>query len=506
MARNDASNGTGPVGDDDLGFEVLDFRDGDSYVDDMDDVEDMDDIDIVDFGDVVAAVGLPGELPPVRLPPRAELAAQAAVAPLPGQLAALAAWSGESDRIADSEGDLSAEDMADGARALGVTPEEFGYLWEYALTADWLDFAGEEQEGGEDDEDDSLVVPSEMAASWSSGEDTDVLRAWRKTMVSVLSSTLDVAADASPELAALFDFEGQGMAMAVMLFLARGEGLPVSDLSEMLLESATADLDDEDASQASDEWVEAQGDPALLILRKLAEASAVTPPDDGVVKLTPLGLWALREELADVGIDIPLLPARTADMTADQLLLVAGEEEVGEFEATSDAWVAARDPEQAARELLGIAAGDGPDSRLLAVSVVTRIGGAAESAWRDSLEVPELRPYAKMALTGLAVESSAAVQPDLEPLPEDLAWVATDVLAIACDDEDPDPDAIVESFRDTVPAGEEPVLFDLMSRGVHPDALGVLQHVSRYHPDKNIASQARTAASKAASHRDGPSA
>jgi hypothetical protein len=503
MARDNASNGAGPAGENDLGFEAFDFGDGDSYVDD---------IDIVDFGDVVAAVGLPGELPPLRLPPRTELAAQAAVAPLPGQLAALAAWSGGSDAIADSEGDLSAEDMADGAHALGVTPEEFGYLWEYALTADWLDFVDEEPEdseagqGEEGDEGDSLVVPSEMAASWSSGEDAEVLRAWRKTMVSVLSSTLDVAADASPELATLFDFEGQGMTMAVMLFLARGEGLPVSDLSEMLLESATADLDDADASEASDEWVEARGDPALLILRKLAEASAVTPPDDGVVKLTPLGLWALREELTDVGIDIPLLPARTADMTADQLLLVAGEAEVGEFEATSDAWVATRDPERAARELLGIAAGDGPDSRLLAVSVVTRIGGAAEPAWRDSLEVPELRPYAKMALTGLAVESSSAVQPGLEPLPEDLAWVAADVLAIACDDEDPDPDAIVESFRDAVPAGEEPELFDLMSRGVHPDARRVLQHISKYHPDKKIASQARTAAGKVASRRDDPSA
>jgi hypothetical protein len=505
MARDNASNGAGPAGDGDLGFEVFDFGDGDSYVGDVD----IDDIDIVDFGDVVAAVGLPGELPALRLPPRAELAAQAAAAPLPGQLAALVAWSGGSGRTADLEGDLSAEDMADGARALGVTPEEFSYLWEYALAADWLDFADEEEEDGaadETDEGDSLVVPGEMAASWSSGEEAEVLRAWRKTMVSVLSSTLDVAADASLELAALFDFEGQGLAIAVMLFLARGEGLSVSDLSEMLLESATADLDDEDASEATDEWVEAQGDPALLILRKLAEANAVTPPDDGVVKLTPLGLWALREELADVGIDIPLLPARTADMTADQLLLVAGEAEVGEFEATSDAWVATRDPEQAARELLGIAAGDGPDSRLLAVSVVTRIGGAAEPAWRDSLEVPELRPYAKMALTGLAVESSAAVQPGLEPLPEDLAWVATDVLAIACDDEDPDPDAIAESFRDAVPAGEESVLFDLMSRGVHPDALDVLQHVSKYHPDKKIAGQARTAASKAASRRDGPSA
>jgi hypothetical protein len=322
-------------------------------------------------------------------------------------------------------------------------------------------------------------------------------------MVSVLSSTLDVAADADPELAALLDFEGQGLAMAVMLFLARGEGLAVSDLSEMLLQSASPEVGEDDGTDAADEWVQAQGDPALLILRKLADAGAAEPPDDGVVRLTPLGLWAVREELADVGIDIPLLPAKVAEMTAAQLLLVAEDAEQDEFEAESDVWIAAHDPGQAASELLEIAAADGPGPRLLAVSVATRIGGAAEPVWRENLKVPQLRPYAKMTLAALAEQASpGTVAPDLEPLPDDLAWVATDVLALACDDDEPDPDIIVESFRDAVPEGEESALFELMAQGTHPDAIEVLQHIGRYHPDKNIASQARTAASQAASRRN----
>jgi hypothetical protein len=477
-------------GDDDLEFEAFDAVD--------------DDFDIVDFGDIVTAIGLPGELAPLRLPPLPELAAQARAARLPGQLAAAVAWSGDDGRLTDADGDLAEAEAADGARSLGVDPGDFAYLWEYALTADWLDFAdegsGDDDSGGDGE---SLVVPGETAASWASGHDAGVLGAWRKTMVSVLSSTLDVAADADPELAALLDFEGQGMAMAVMLFLARGEGLAVSDLSDMLLRSTSPELGEDDSSEVAGEWTQTQGDPALLILRKLADAGAAEPPDDGMVRLTPLGLWAVREELTEVGIDIPLLPATAAEMTAAQLLGVAEDAGQDEFEAESDAWIAARDPEQAARELLAIAAADGPGPRLVAVSVATRIGGDAGPVWRENLEVPQLRPYAKIALTGLAEQGPPGTAvPGLEPLAEDLAWVATDVLALACDDDEPDPEVIAEGFRDAVPAGDEAVLFALMSRGTHPDAAGVLQHIGRYHPDKNIAGQARAAASQAASRRN----
>ena len=44
--------------------------------------------------DIKEALGLPDALPPIRLPSTAELAAQARSAPLPGRLAALAAWAG----------------------------------------------------------------------------------------------------------------------------------------------------------------------------------------------------------------------------------------------------------------------------------------------------------------------------------------------------------------------------------------------------------------------------
>jgi hypothetical protein len=83
--------------------------------------------------------------------------------------------------------------------------------------------------------------------------------------------------------------------------------------------------------------------------------------------------------------------------------------------------------------------------------------------------------------------------------PDDLAWVATDLLALAIDEEFPDPDDLVIAFREAVPAGREQLLFEGMARGTHPDTVPVLNHLGEYHPDKAIAKAARTAAHKAAS-------
>jgi hypothetical protein len=173
-----------------------------------------------------------------------------------------------------------------------------------------------------------------------------------------------------------------------------------------------------------------------------------------------------------------------------------------EFYAESAAWAAARGDAQAARELLDLGAHGDPGERLLAVAAVTRLGAAAAPAWRDSLAVPPMSGYAKITLATL--EDGGAVPADgrterLEPSPADVAWMATDLLALACDDEYPDSDELAASFSEAVPAGGETALFDAMSRGVHPDALAVLNHVGKYHPDRRIAKAARTAAHRAAS-------
>ena len=471
--------------------------------------------DDIDLTSLKEAFELPDSLPPIRLPSIAELAAQAREAPLPGQLAALAMWVGSGRRV-DEEGDLSPSDAAAAAAAAGVGADDFAFLWEYAIEADWLSY---------DDADEDLVLPGEVAEAWVDDTDEDVRFAWDATFSAVLSETLEVAGAArASSLAAseddeddgeddedegdepggdvegepTLDFLGLPLALAILLFTSRAEGVPRAELTEVFWADAAVDMTPAQAAVAREEWLAAYGDPVELLLGKLAALSAVTEAGD-IVWLTPLALAELRDRLVEEGVDIALLPPTAAELTGAELLAMAEGVSEDEFYAESAAWAAARGADPAARELLDLGAHGDPGDRLLAVAAVSRMGAAAAPAWRDSLNVPPMSGYAKITLATLENDGPAGRSAGLEPSPADVAWMATDLLALACDDEYPDPDELVVSFNEAVPAGGEAALFDAMSRGVHPDAVAVLNHVGKYHPDKRVAKAARTAAHKAAS-------
>ena len=274
--------------------------------------------------------------------------------------------------------------------------------------------------------------------------------------------------------------------------------MPRAELTEVFWADAAVDMTPAQAAVAREEWLAAYGDPVELLLGKLAALSAITEAGD-IVRLTPLALAELRDRLVEEGVDIALLPPTAAELTGAELLAMAEGVSEDEFYAESAAWAAARGADPAARELLDLGAHGDPGDRLLAVAAVSRMGAAAAPAWRDSLNVPPMSGYAKITLATLENDGPAGRSAGLEPSPADVAWMATDLLALACDDEYPDPDELVVSFNEAVPAGGEAALFDAMSRGVHPDAVAVLNHVGKYHPDKRVAKAARTAAHKAAS-------
>ena len=478
----------------------------------------------IDLTSLKEAFELPDSLPPIRLPSIAELAAQARQAPLAGQLAALAAWVGAGGRRIDEAGDLSPADAAAAAAAAGAGADDFAYLWEYAIAADWLSY--------DDDADEDGVLPGETAEAWTDDTDEDVCFAWFVTLGAVLNETLEVAGapgapgparasspaagedddydgeddedegdedepddgDGEPAL----DFLGLPVALAILLFTSRAEGVPRAELAEVFWADAAVDMTAAQAAVAREEWLAAYGNPVELLLGKLAGLAAITEAG-GTVRLTPLALADLRDQLVEEGVDIPLLPPTAAGLTGAELLAMAEGVSEEEFYAESAAWAAARGAAPAARELLDLGAHGDPGDRLLAVAAVTRIGAAAAPAWRDSLDVLPMSGYAKITLAMLEDDGSAGRPAGLEPSPADVAWMATDLLALACDDEYPDPDELVVSFDEAVPAGGEAALFDAMSRGVHPDAVAVLNHVGKYHPDKRVAKAARTAAHKAAS-------
>src|SRR6202012_2195542 len=81
---------------------------------------------------------------------------------------------------------------------------------------------------------------------------------------------------------------------------------------------------------------------------------------------------------------------------------------------------------------------------------------------------------------------------DLPRHPDDFTWVATDMLAMA-GQEDLDPEQIAALFADAVPEGAETWIFGLMSHSSHPDVARTLAMLGKHHPDRRVAREARKA-------------
>jgi hypothetical protein len=442
---------------------------------------------------------LPRKLPAVRLPPSAELAALARSAPLMAVLEALARWLGRDGRLVTKEDELSDADAADAVQRLGIRPQYLPYLWDYALTSGWVELDDEPGSGRR------RAVIGQTAWRWADGDNPGTLHVWAPIFAAVLASTLNVATASDPDASRKLEFQGQGVAMAIILFLARRAGLSRAEVGELVMSGAIGDWPSARTRRAWDSWVRGHGDPARWLVGELAGLRAVYMPetDEGAVELTPLALWALREQLRLDGIEIPLLPAVSQRMTAAGLVALADAVSDAEFEAEAASWMAARGPDRAARELLAFAAFSGPQPRITAVNLVRRIGIDAYQAWRDAMQRPELRGYARIALSMLAAGLPERTMPTVpNQAPDDLTWVATDLLALAYDDDgEPDPEQIAERFSEAIPQGEESWIFGLMSQSSHPDVAQALMVLGRYHPDRWVAKEARRAARAAAKNR-----
>jgi hypothetical protein len=460
-----------------------------------DDEEYVDD-DVVDLKE---AFGLPDQMAPLRLPAPPELAAMARHAPLMAQLRKLAWWLGAGRAVTEEE-ELASGDATEAAAELGVDAARLTHLWWLALDAEFIEL----------DEDEAHAIPGESAQAWDEGDDDEVLDLWEMVFALVIGDTLDSAAYLDPDRSGDLDFSGHGAALAVTLFLARPDGLPVAEISEIIRSAATDELPPAQADKTWQSWVSAHGDPARLLLDLMAELRAIEIADaeDGpVARLRPPGLAAIRTQLVDSGVEIPLLPP-TEQMTAAQLIAWAESASEEEFSAETDVWLSHQIAEHGTRELLAVAARSDPASRLLAVSiVVTKIGALAEPVWREMLDRIELRAYAKAALAEMSGgDTTVASLPGLEPDDQDVVWMLTDALAAQGwgdpdDNADVEPEVLAERLGEAIPAGQELGVFELMARIPHPDAAGVLTVIGKQHPDKKIAKLARKSAYKAATRQ-----
>lgn len=485
------------------------------------------DLDVEDLS-LKQAFGLPDRLPAMRLPAEPELASTARKSSLLAAACRLAEWAG-TGRAVDQDGELTAADTVAAAAELGIEIDplpgseprpgeprpagpgvtsmrdvpELLRLWNLALGAGFL----EEEEEEEEEEDDGIRFTAGAAAGrWREGTDAEALETWSDALTFMVTESLDIDADLDLRRGRELDFYGAGMGLVAVLFLARSEGLQVAEASEIIRDDATGELPAAQAAKAWASWTRVHGDPASVLLDRLAQLGAVTLDDeaegadgrkDTVARLTPLASWAVRKQFADAGVQVPLLPP-PAEMTAADLVAAAEGMSEDEIAAEADAWLALRAPDAAARELLEFAAKGGPVERMVAITAVQRIGAAAEPGWREALKVRAVRPYAKIALTELTAASpEVATLPGLEPEADDAAWLVTDLLvatSAVLEQED-----LAIQLGQAVPKGAEELMFDVMWRLPHPDAAQVLTLIGEHHPDKKVAKAARRFAYKASS-------
>ncbi|MDH6706096.1 hypothetical protein P3T27_002819 [Kitasatospora sp. MAA19] len=215
----------------------------------------------------------------------------------------------------------------------------------------------------------------------------------------------------------------------------------------------------------------------------------------GLVRLTPLGQYGIRQWLLEDGYDAPLV-GELAQGDAAELLRAVCESANVLPEEELRVWITAREPVAAARELLAAARGEdayAPMRRMLAVSALDLLGAPAEPAVRDVLDDPELGGAARAWLTSLGATDV--------PVPERAMalWTVVDTFAAQLLDSGGDAGLLRELIADLPVTGNPASYFGELWRVDHPYTADVLEAVGELHLDRAVAKEARKAAFKARS-------
>ncbi|MCH0539598.1 hypothetical protein I3F58_08455 [Streptomyces sp. MUM 203J] len=480
-------------------------------------------------------------LPPVRLPSEAELARDALAAPLMSRAVRLARWAGPGTRVG-AGGELVDEQLPDAARELGLETDEDGEAyaseaWRVAVDTGLVTVHDpEEAEGaGDGTGDEGAAEPGDLLPLVTGGAPQDVLALWLDGLETVCADAATpvvddidalVGEDGELDLSALdWDPEAEAEFLDSVLgnlyLLTVGEG-GVDDTPVPLPALAASVVVPEDMGEPTDAVLEQVSevmmrlddqfrllepmgvveyrpvDESLLVDDEDAGGAAEPVGDDedvsryGMVRLTPLGLYGIRSRLLEAGVDAPVV-GELAGRDARALLTAAGRFPQAAARAETEAWLAVREPSEAARELLAAAKGtdeESPLRRLHCQQALALAGPAAEPAVREVLDDPELGGLARVWLA----EQGAA---DVPVPPEEMVfWLAVDTIAaqLAADGDLSELQDLIEGLT-----GRHSGFFEQAWRVSHPATAEVLEAVGRLHRDKGLAKEARKAAFKARS-------
>ncbi|MEE1941590.1 hypothetical protein V1L54_19615 [Streptomyces sp. TRM 70361] len=466
--------------------------------------------------------------PPVRLPAEAALARDALASPLLSRAAGLARWAGgrtEAVRAGAGGGPpagLPAEAAAPfgpGEADDGDGPLRAARVWELAVGTGLLELRADGGDGAA-----RTAVPGARYALLTGGSPAEALEIWYEGLETVLAARqpdrdgdglLDSALDTLYRMAARDSggSAGETGPMVPLPVLAASAVAPddMDDPTDTVLERVSA------AMVALDEGFRTLAPTGAVVHRPVDGAlfeedggvsggSAEEPGGPageevaryGMVRLTPLGLYGVRRRLLAAGVPAPVVGDLAGHAAGDLLAALPGHGEEaarGEIEH----WLARRAPLEAARELLAAARGDDRDAprrRLACQQALSLAGAEAEPALREVLDDGQLGGLARVWLSERGLADVPA------PSEEMVFWLTVDTLA-----------AQLATADDAAGAGGSDELRDLV-RGLvdghsgffdkawrvdHPATGEVLEAMSRVHPDRQAAKDARRAAYRARS-------
>jgi hypothetical protein len=412
-------------------------------------------------------------MPPVRLASRDELSAAARVAPLLRGAQDLAAWAGK-DRPVTESGDLTDDDAAVAAGTLDLSLDEIHAAWAIAIGTAMMVVDGDR------------AAPGERYGVLASGRPDEALDLWCAALDTVLG---------------LENLDG----LTTALYTA-GRPVRLDALFEAYAAAVGAMTDSSSSPDPSGPGGpgRAAGDPngpppspglepGLELLADLGVVELGADSDDAdeaglTVTLSPIGLWAVRDRLLERGWRVPVLGG-SADGGATGVLAVLADYDAEDGEAEIAAWLARRNPEQAAEQLTEAASQGSPGLRGAAFAVMDRVGAAAVPTVRRALANPVLRPHAAVWLREHGEEAALSR--------EDSAWLLVDLGAGLLEEAAPE-DVVAELLPDLPPHAQAELVAGLWLVE-HPAVTELLTTLSNHHPEPDVAKAARKAAFKARS-------
>jgi hypothetical protein len=501
-----------------------------------------------DFDDTAVLV------PPIALPPQEELAAAALAVPLVAHALTLARWSAP-HRVVDEFGDLVEADRGPAARLLDLAPEGGGIsedalvetlrAWSLACDLDLVTLgttaAGEH-----------VAMPAQELEDVESGDPEAVLDLWLTAAgivreLAVEADSLDVedeaeaveADAAEPQEAdedGLAEVEEASEAAAELLdeamqvlseytaFAEPGEEtVPLGVLAALLVVPDGEEPDEEMLGEITDVMVAL--DPMLADLAELgmvehrpidpdlfeeedeaAAPAAAEPREDelsdedaarfGLVRLTPLGQYGVREWLLADGYDAPLV-GELAEGGAEALLNALAESANLLPDREIAVWLAVREPAGAARELLEAARGRdaySPVRRMYCAAALISLGPDGDAAFAEVVDDPDLGGLAREVLRSHGSDVAAAER-------EVALWHTVDAFAAVLLASRGEAGQLRELVAG-LPVTDNPAsFFGEVWRVPHPYTAQMLDTVGELHLDRQVAKEARKASFKAKSRR-----